>query len=198
MSRPFRINKWALQLIIELFTSTLPRSMALQVSQSSHSIRAYSSVPYSVPAQKSGLSPPFPAGRFSLSKDVGVNLNWRRRRAACGVRCTLDRAIASTGQVTEVNKDNFWPIVRAAGDKIVVLDMYTQWYASYLSFFCRRHFEGNVSPENMISPLYRQQRKSRILDCSQFQFNNRTSNSKFEQDFLEIGDEVQSSLRGMV
>ncbi|KAL1542591.1 thioredoxin F-type, chloroplastic-like isoform X2 [Salvia divinorum] len=34
---------------------------------------------------------------------------------------------AAVGQVTEVNKDTFWPIVKAAGDKIVVLDMYTQW-----------------------------------------------------------------------
>jgi hypothetical protein len=33
-----------------------------------------------------------------------------------------------TGQVTEVTKDTFWPIVKAAGDKLVVLDMYTQWY----------------------------------------------------------------------
>uniref|UniRef100_A0A804RDB8 Thioredoxin domain-containing protein n=1 Tax=Zea mays TaxID=4577 RepID=A0A804RDB8_MAIZE len=34
---------------------------------------------------------------------------------------------AVTGQVTEVNKDTFWPIVEAAGDKVVVLDMYTEW-----------------------------------------------------------------------
>lgn len=33
-----------------------------------------------------------------------------------------------TGQVTEVTKDTFWPIVKAAGDKVVVLDMYAQWY----------------------------------------------------------------------
>ncbi|XP_057539838.1 thioredoxin F-type, chloroplastic-like [Amaranthus tricolor] len=31
------------------------------------------------------------------------------------------------GKVTQVNKDTFWPIVKAAGDKPVVLDMYTQW-----------------------------------------------------------------------
>lgn len=37
-------------------------------------------------------------------------------------------AVAVTGQVTEVTKDTFWPIVKAAGDKVVVLDMYTQWY----------------------------------------------------------------------
>ncbi|KAF0916462.1 hypothetical protein E2562_007546 [Oryza meyeriana var. granulata] len=36
-------------------------------------------------------------------------------------------AVAVTGQVTEVNKDTFWPIVKAAGPKVVVLDMYTQW-----------------------------------------------------------------------
>lgn len=31
------------------------------------------------------------------------------------------------GKVTEVNQDTFWPLVNAAGDKTVVLDMYTQW-----------------------------------------------------------------------
>lgn len=30
------------------------------------------------------------------------------------------------GGVTEVDKDTFWPLVRKAGDKTVVLDMYTQ------------------------------------------------------------------------
>ncbi|EEF47384.1 thioredoxin F-type, chloroplastic [Ricinus communis] len=34
---------------------------------------------------------------------------------------------ATVGQVTEVSKDTFWPIVKSAGDKTVVLDMYTQW-----------------------------------------------------------------------
>ncbi|KAF3773249.1 Thioredoxin F-type [Nymphaea thermarum] len=36
-------------------------------------------------------------------------------------------AVAVVGQVTEVNKDTFWPIVNAAEGKVVVLDMYTQW-----------------------------------------------------------------------
>ncbi|KAL2555450.1 Thioredoxin F2 [Forsythia ovata] len=36
-------------------------------------------------------------------------------------------AVIAVGQVTEVSKDSFWPIVKAAGDKTVVLDMYTQW-----------------------------------------------------------------------
>ncbi|XP_060212378.1 thioredoxin F2, chloroplastic-like [Lycium barbarum] len=34
---------------------------------------------------------------------------------------------ATVGEVTEVCKDTFWPIVEAAGDKPVVVDMYTQW-----------------------------------------------------------------------
>jgi thioredoxin 1 len=39
--------------------------------------------------------------------------------------------VAVTGQVTDVCKDTFWPIVKAAGPKLVVLDMYTQWYCIY-------------------------------------------------------------------
>ncbi|CAM6093154.1 unnamed protein product [Calypogeia fissa] len=33
----------------------------------------------------------------------------------------------NVGGVTEVDKDTFWPIVKSAGEKVVVLDMYTQW-----------------------------------------------------------------------
>ena len=40
---------------------------------------------------------------------------------------TATAAVAVVGQVTEVNKDTFWPIVKAAGEKAVVVDMYTQW-----------------------------------------------------------------------
>ncbi|KAK4273632.1 hypothetical protein QN277_021999 [Acacia crassicarpa] len=43
------------------------------------------------------------------------------------VRSSFESASVTVGQVTEVTKDTFWPIVRAAGDKTVVLDMYTQW-----------------------------------------------------------------------
>ncbi|XVF30271.1 hypothetical protein REPUB_Repub16aG0042500 [Reevesia pubescens] len=43
------------------------------------------------------------------------------------LRSSLDTAGAKVGQVTEVTKDTFWPIVNAAGDKTVVVDMYTQW-----------------------------------------------------------------------
>jgi thioredoxin 1 len=44
---------------------------------------------------------------------------------------SVGAAEAVTGQVTEVNKDTFWPIVEAAGDKVVVLDMYTEWYLQF-------------------------------------------------------------------
>ncbi|KAL2941493.1 Thioredoxin F-type chloroplastic [Bienertia sinuspersici] len=47
------------------------------------------------------------------------------------IRASLDTVNTQVedivGKVTQVNKDTFWPIVKAAGDKIVVLDMYTQW-----------------------------------------------------------------------
>lgn len=49
------------------------------------------------------------------------------RRVGMRVRANLEVAGAAVGQVTEVNKDTFWPIVKAAGEKVVVLDMYTQW-----------------------------------------------------------------------
>lgn len=57
----------------------------------------------------------------------------------------IDTAEVVVGRVTEVTKDTFWPIVEAAGDKAVVLDMYTQWYVYDLNlppppFF----FFGNV------------------------------------------------------
>ncbi|EPS67123.1 hypothetical protein M569_07657 [Genlisea aurea] len=52
-----------------------------------------------------------------------------RRPRIVVVAASLDAAgaVAAVGQVTEVNKDTFWPIVKSAGEKTVVLDMYTQW-----------------------------------------------------------------------
>ncbi|KAL5711668.1 hypothetical protein ACHQM5_013929 [Ranunculus cassubicifolius] len=51
-----------------------------------------------------------------------------RRRSLCTVRSSLDATAGPVvGQVTEVDKDTFWPLVKASGDKVVVLDMYTQW-----------------------------------------------------------------------
>ncbi|KAK4748733.1 hypothetical protein SAY87_015319 [Trapa incisa] len=72
----------------------------------------------------------------SPSNNAGLSLSFhsggrrRRRTGGCpAISCSnLDtEAVAADGQVTEVDKDSFWPIVKAAGDKIVVLDMYTQW-----------------------------------------------------------------------
>ncbi|KAL8557808.1 hypothetical protein ACS0TY_005052 [Phlomoides rotata] len=55
-------------------------------------------------------------------KERGLSMSLR-------VRSSLDAAaaVAEVGKVTEVDKDTFWPIVKAAGDKTVVVDMYTQW-----------------------------------------------------------------------
>jgi thioredoxin 1 len=54
-----------------------------------------------------------------------------------GIETTISvgAAEAVTGQVTEVNKDTFWPIVEAAGDKVVVLDMYTEWYLQFFYYY---------------------------------------------------------------
>ncbi|KAF5178362.1 Thioredoxin [Thalictrum thalictroides] len=61
------------------------------------------------------------------------------------------------GQVTEVNKDTFWPLVNASGDKLVVLDMYTQW----------------CGPCKVIAPKYKELSEKHLdvvflkLDCNQ-------------------------------
>ncbi|KAA8533404.1 hypothetical protein F0562_031162 [Nyssa sinensis] len=54
----------------------------------------------------------------TVSVEKGISLK---------VKSSLDTAGPVVGQVTEVTKDTFWPLVKAAGDKTVVLDMYTQW-----------------------------------------------------------------------
>lgn len=71
---------------------------------------------------------------FTSDRAFMVSSSNSRRRVPVKVKSTMDTsasasaaAAVKTGQVTEVNKDTFWPIVNAAGDKIVVLDMYTQW-----------------------------------------------------------------------
>ena len=56
------------------------------------------------------------------------------RRVVTRVRSSLDTVgpTVKVGQVTEVDKDTFWPLVKAADDKTVVLDMYTQWYIIHI------------------------------------------------------------------
>lgn len=57
----------------------------------------------------------------------GGVLDSGKRGGSYAVRCSLETVNLIVGQVSEVDKDTFWPIVKAAGEKIVVLDMYTQW-----------------------------------------------------------------------
>ena len=63
---------------------------------------------------------------------------WRTKREPSVIRRSAETSSGSTsvevatatstaGGVTEVNKDTFWPFVKDAGEKVVVLDMYTQW-----------------------------------------------------------------------
>ncbi|CAA3002459.1 thioredoxin F-type, chloroplastic-like [Olea europaea subsp. europaea] len=70
-----------------------------------------------------------------MRKERGLSVKWRVKasldtaaaEAAAAAAAASGEVAAVVGQVTEVNKDTFWPIVKAAGDKTVVLDMYTQW-----------------------------------------------------------------------
>ncbi|KAF3337356.1 thioredoxin F-type [Carex littledalei] len=92
----------------------------------------------------------------AISKEI-------RRDSIVAVRCSLEAtqeaaaAVAVEGQVTEVSKDTFWPIVNAAGDKVVVLDMYTQW----------------CGPCKIIAPKYQELSEKYLnvvflkLDCNQ-------------------------------
>ncbi|XP_050384289.1 thioredoxin F-type, chloroplastic-like isoform X2 [Argentina anserina] len=67
-----------------------------------------------------------PSNNKYRNKNAAQLVGFVRRNKSFAVSSSLDTA-ATVGQVTEVDKDTFWPIVNAAGDKTVVLDMYTQW-----------------------------------------------------------------------
>ncbi|CAL0328062.1 unnamed protein product [Lupinus luteus] len=75
------------------------------------------------------------ASYVSKNGNIGSNLRLSfrsvsmRKSGSVSVRSSLETTgpIVTVGKVTEVNNDTFWPIVKAAGDKTVVLDMYTQW-----------------------------------------------------------------------
>ncbi|GJM92111.1 hypothetical protein PR202_ga08542 [Eleusine coracana subsp. coracana] len=69
------------------------------------------------------------AQKRSLSVMTGSETRGMTPVKSSGLETTSvgTEAVAVTGQVTEVTKDTFWPVVKAAGDKVVVLDMYTQW-----------------------------------------------------------------------
>ncbi|ERN13664.1 thioredoxin F-type, chloroplastic [Amborella trichopoda] len=64
--------------------------------------------------------------KFRVSRPYG-EVSLREKANRISVKGSLEMAEPVVGQVTAVNKDTFWPIVNAAGNKVVVLDMYTQW-----------------------------------------------------------------------
>lgn len=65
-------------------------------------------------------------------KERGLSMSFRVR-AGSDAAAAAAEVVAEVGKVTEVNVDTFWPIVKAAGDKTVVVDMYTQWWVYHLS-----------------------------------------------------------------
>ncbi|GAB2218474.1 hypothetical protein Droror1_Dr00001698 [Drosera rotundifolia] len=87
----------------------------------------------------------------------------KRKRGGVRVRSSLEVESVGggtemlIGQVTEVDKDTFWPIVNGAGDKTIVLDMYTQW----------------CGPCKVIAPKFQELSKEYLdvvflkLDCNQ-------------------------------
>lgn len=99
-------------------------------------LQVYSAVPRSSIVQSYGVA----AKHLSVGGDCPQPQVMRRKERrlslslSVGVRSSLDAsagvevaAVAEVGKVTAVTKDTFWPIVKAAGDKTVVVDMYTQW-----------------------------------------------------------------------
>ncbi|GAV74366.1 Thioredoxin domain-containing protein [Cephalotus follicularis] len=127
----------------------------LQLTLSPAAIRPSPSLSYTAtqPITAPSLS------RSSSSSSVSSNLKKKKKRcsAVFTVRSSLDTVGPTIGQVTEVNKETFWPIVNASGDKTVVLDMYTQW----------------CGPCKVIAPKYEELSKKYIdvvflkLDCNQ-------------------------------
>lgn len=109
---------------------SITQKMALQsITLSPQSIRSPPSLPCAGKHQIV-LSPSSSFSSNSLCSKFNGTIRSKKRDWAFRVRSSLDTVEPTVGQVTEVNKDTFWPIVKAAGDKTVVLDMYTQWYPS--------------------------------------------------------------------
>ncbi|KAJ0969136.1 hypothetical protein J5N97_022013 [Dioscorea zingiberensis] len=98
--------------------------MALQISLSPSPLRPTTS---SSPAGSGGLVRAFFVSPDQRRVLKGVISKGGRASRVVTVRSSLEIARPVVGQVTEVDKDTFWPLVKAAGPKIVVLDMYTQW-----------------------------------------------------------------------
>ncbi|XP_065875975.1 thioredoxin F-type, chloroplastic-like [Euphorbia lathyris] len=134
-------------------------SIQFSISPSSTSVRSSPSFSCS-PSQRiaassfsrDSISSSSSSSRSSFSVSSG-------RRRSLTVRSSLETAgpTVTVGQVTEVDKDTFWPIVKAAGEKTVVLDMYTQW----------------CGPCKVIAPKYQELSEKYLdvvflkLDCNQ-------------------------------
>ncbi|WOL15572.1 hypothetical protein Cni_G24353 [Canna indica] len=122
--------------------------MALRIAFSSPSIRS---------------PPPSSSSFYPSPSSVNRSLNWPPQRSlvasgrggrTVSARSSLETAV---GQVTEVDKDTFWPLLKACGDRVVVLDMYTQW----------------CGPCKLIAPKFKQLSETYLdvtfmkLDCNQ-------------------------------
>ncbi|EFJ10424.1 hypothetical protein SELMODRAFT_183993 [Selaginella moellendorffii] len=78
----------------------------------------------SLGAPKSSLGVP----RSSCSsRSLGLKTLVAAMQQGSGSTTVVTSGQSSSSGVTEVDKDSFWPLVDGAGDKVVVLDMYTQW-----------------------------------------------------------------------
>ncbi|KAI3783712.1 hypothetical protein L1987_42798 [Smallanthus sonchifolius] len=116
------------------FTTLVQQSpMALQIHHVCRLISPASASPIgslsSWPTKHSIVAGEFQRS-FNLVKTMsGKSKTTKKLRYSVTVRSSLETSGTAVvvGQVTEVDKDTFWPIVNAAGDKTVVLDMYTQW-----------------------------------------------------------------------
>ncbi|KAI7751320.1 hypothetical protein M8C21_002880 [Ambrosia artemisiifolia] len=99
--------------------------MALQIHHLCRPISPPSPSPSSWPTNHSNITV---RSSFNLAKPMSRK-TVKKTRYSVTVRSSLETSGTAVvvGQVTEVDKDTFWPIVNAAGDKTVVLDMYTQW-----------------------------------------------------------------------
>ncbi|OAY84468.1 Thioredoxin F-type, chloroplastic [Ananas comosus] len=124
--------------------------MALGLSlSSSPSLRSATSLPSSSSLSTTSIGPKRrldwagprrASGSVAASKEASAARSPEPARAgleAAAAAAAAATAEAVVGQVTEVGKDTFWPIVEAAEDKIVVLDMYTQWYESCPNYVLR-------------------------------------------------------------
>lgn len=98
-------------------------------------LQVYAATPRSTMMQSTawqGIVTRQQAGVVCVAADCSSLKVMKGKQRSISVKCSMDAVaaaepVAEVGCVTEVNKDTFWPIVKNAGDKTVVVDMYTQW-----------------------------------------------------------------------